>query len=84
MIFFSDIHNTEIVIFNFSLFELTDDKRRHFSVKPGLTEYSELLLLFELLFCDIKREDLAHEDMPLVKARLLDTVLTSCKNFSSD
>ena len=55
-----------------------------FSVKPGWLEYSEFLLPFELLFRDIKREDLCNEDMSLIKARLLDTALTSYQNFSSD
>ena len=69
---------------------MTDDEKKvlckglDFSVKPGLIEYSEFLLLFELLFRDIKREDLCNEGMSLIKARLLDTALTSYQNFSSD
>ena len=59
-------------------------KGLNFSVKPELIEYSEFLLLFELLFRDIKREDLCNEDMSVIKARLLDTALTSYQNFSSD
>ena len=59
-------------------------KGPNFSVKPGLIEYSEFLLPFELLFPDIKHEDLCNEDMSAIKARLLDTALTSCQNFSSD
>ena len=61
---FSDSHNPDRVIFNFSLYELTDDEKNilrkglNFSVKPGLIEYSEFLLPFELLLRDIKREDL--------------------------
>ena len=55
-----------------------------FSVKTGLIESSKLLLPFELLFRDIKLEDLCNEDMSLIKARLLDTALTSYQNFSSD
>ena len=56
---------------------LTDDEKNflckglNFSVKSGLIEYSEFLLPFELLFCDIKREDLCNEDMSVIKARLL-------------
>ena len=49
-----------------------------------MTEYSEFLLPFELLFRDIKREDLSSEDMSLIKARLLESALTSFQNFSSD
>ena len=49
-----------------------------------MIEYSEFLLPFELLFCDINGEDLCNEDMSAIKARLLDTALTSYQNFSSD
>ena len=59
-------------------------KGLNFSVKPGLIEYSEFLLPFELLFRDIKREDLCNEDMSLIKARLLDAALISYQNFPSD
>ena len=82
---FSDSHNPDRVIFNFSSYKLTDDEKNvlckglNFSIKPGLIEYSEFLLLFELLFPDIKRED-----MSVIKARLLDTALTSYQSFSRD
>ena len=76
---FSDSHNPDRVIFNFSSYKLTDDEKNvlckglNFSVKPGLIEYSEFLLPFELLFHDIKHEDLCNEDMSVIKARLLDS-----------
>ena len=57
-------------------------KGLNFSVNPGLIEYSEFLLYFELLLRDIKRQDLCNEDMSVIKARLLDTALTSYQNFS--
>ena len=69
---------------------MTDDaksvlcKGLSFSNKPAFIEYSEFLLPFELLFRDIKREDLCTEGMSLIKTRLLDTALTSYQNFSSD
>ena len=87
---FSDSHNPDRVIFNFSSDKLTDDEKNllckglNFSVKPGLIEYSEFLLLFELLFRDIKREDLCNNDMSVIKARLVDTALTSYQNFSRE
>ena len=87
---FSDSHNPDRVIFNFSSYKLTDDEKNvlckdlNFSVKPGLIEYSELLLPFELLFCDIKQEDLCNENMSSIKPKLLDTALTSYQNFSSE
>ena len=80
-------HNPKRVIFNITLQELTDDKKNvlcrglDFSVKPGLIEYSDFLLLFELLFCDIKPEDLCNENMSLIKTRLLDTALNSYQKF---
>ena len=40
-------------------------KGLNFSVKPGLTENSELLLPFKLFFCDIKCEDLCNKDICL-------------------
>ena len=87
---FSDSHNPDRVIFNFSSHKLTDDEKNvlckglTFSVKSGLIEYSEFLLPLELLFRDIKCEDLWNEDMSVIEARLIDTALTSYRNFSSD
>ena len=87
---FSDIHNPDRVIFNFISYQLTDDEKNilckglNFAIKPGLILYSELLLPFELLFRDIKQEDLCIENMSLIKPRLLDTALTSYQNFSSE
>ena len=57
-------------------------KDLNFSLNPGLIEYLEFLLPFELLFLDIKRDD-KNKNMSLLKAGLLDTALTSHKNFSS-
>ena len=87
---FSDSRNLDRVVFNFSSNKLTDDEKNvlckglHFLVKPRLIKQSEFFLPFELLFRDIKREDLCNEDMSLIIARLLDTALTSYQNFSSD
>ena len=50
---FSESHNPDKVIFNFSSYELTDDEKNifckclNFSVKPGSIEYSKFLLTFE-------------------------------------
>ena len=87
---FSDSHNPDRVILNFSSCKLTDDEKNvlckglNFSVKLGLTEYSEFLLHFALLFYLKKREDLCNKDMSLIKTRLIETALTSYQNFSSD
>ena len=87
---FIDSHNPDSVIVIFSWYKLTEDEKNvlckglDFSVKSGLIEYSEFLLPLELLFHDIKREDLCNEDICVIKARLLDTALTSYQNFSRD
>ena len=59
-------------------------KGLNFFVKPRLMEYWKFLLPFETLFREIKREDLCNEDMSVIKARLLETALTSYQNISSD
>ena len=59
-------------------------KGLNFFVKPRLMEYSEFLLPFKTLFCDIKREDICNEDMTVIKDRVLETALTSYQNISSD
>ena len=78
------------MIFNFSSYELSDVEKSvlckglNFSVKPKSIEYSEFLLPFELLFRDVKQENLCIKDLSLTKARLLDTALSSYESFSSD
>ena len=59
-------------------------KGLNFSVKPNLIEYSEFLLPFELLFGDVNQENLCSEELSFMKARLLDTALSSYERFSSD
>ena len=87
---FSDSHKPDRGIFNFSSYKLTNDEKSvlckglNFSVKPGMIEYSEFLLPFELLFRDIKCEDLCNKDVSAIKVRLLDTALTSYQNFSNE
>ena len=49
-----------------------------------MIEYSEFLLPLDLLFRDIEHEGLCNEYMSAIKARLLDTALTSYQNISSD
>ena len=39
---------------------------------------------FWVIIPRLKLEDLCNEGMSLIKARLLDTALTSCPNISSD
>ena len=78
------------MILNFSFYELRDIEKwvfckgLNFSVKPKSIEYSEFLLPFELLFRDVKQENLHSENLSLIKARLLDTALSSYESFSRD
>ena len=48
-----------------------------FSVKSTSIEYSEFLQPFDLLFRDVKQENLGRKSLPLKIARLLDTALSS-------
>ena len=45
---------------------ISSERFVYISLKPGLIEYSEFLLPFELFFRDVKREDLSNEDMYLI------------------
>ena len=86
----NDSHDPNIMISVFSPHESSDTEKSllckglYFSVKPNLTEYSEFLIAFELLFQDSKQENLCIEYLSLLKTRLLGTALTSYESFSSD
>ena len=86
----NDSHHPNKGILNFSYYELSDVEKNvlykglNFSGKAKSIEYWEFLLPFELLFQDVKQENLYSEDLSLMKARLLDTVLSSYESFSSD
>ena len=58
-------------------------KALKFSVKSKSIEYSEFSLRFELLFRDVKQENLCSENLSLMKARLLGTALSSYRSFSN-
>ena len=84
-----DSNDPNKVIFSFSSYKLGNVensvlcKGLNFSVKPGSIEYLiEFLLPLELLLWDVKQKDLCSEDLFLMKARLLDTALSSYENFS--
>ena len=74
----NDIHEPNKVIFNFSSYEFSDFEKTvlckglNFSVKPKSIEYSKLLLPFDLLFRDVKQENLCTEDLSLMKATISD------------
>ena len=83
----NDSHDPDKVIFHFSSDELSDVEKSvlckslNFSVKPKSIEYSEFLLPFALLFRDVKQDNLCNEDLSLIKARLLDTALSSYESL---
>ena len=84
----NDSHHPNKVIFDFASYELSDVEKSvlckglNFSVKPKSIEYLELLLSFELLFRDVKQENLCSEDLSLMKAKLLNTAFFSYETFS--
>ena len=84
---FTDSHNPDKVMFNFSSYKLTDGKNNNlckglnFSVKLFSVK---LIGYSEFSFRNTKREDLCNENMSLILARQLEAVLTSYQNFSGD
>ena len=83
-------HDPEKVIYNFSNYDLMDSdkslliKGTNFAIPPKKIEYSKFLLLFELLFCDIKSNSESSIDLASVKAHLQDTVFTSYSASNKD
>ena len=83
----NDSHDLNKVIFNFSSYQLSDVEKSvlckglNFSVKPESIEYSGFLLRFQLLFRDVKQENLHSEDLSLIKARLLDYLTQLCPHM---
>ena len=59
-------------------------KGLNFVIPPKKTEYSRFLLLFELLFSDIKSNIASLVDLASVKARLQNTAFTSYLAFNKD
>ena len=78
------------VIYNFSNYRLTDSdkslliKGLNFVIPPKKIEYSKFLILFELLFRDVKPNSESSVDLASVKARLQDTAFTSYSAFNKD
>ena len=66
--FINHSHGPSKVISNFPSYGLSDIEKSvlckdlNFSVKPESIEYPEFLLPFELLFRDVKQENLCSED----------------------
>ena len=77
-------HDPNKVVFNFSSYELSGIENSVLCKGLKSTEYLEFLLPFELIFWDVKQENLCSEDLSLMKVRLLDTALSSYESFFSD
>ena len=77
-------HDPKTVIFNFSKYKLTKQeesllsKGLQFAIPPTEIEDTDFMLPFELLYRDIKSEEVPSEDLKILKNKLLvDTVTSS-------
>ena len=76
-------HDPEKVIYNFSKHVLTEAEKSvlckglQFAVPPKTIEYSEYMLPFELLFRDIKNNNLTTPQCNSIKSKILDTAFSS-------
>ena len=80
-------HDPDSVIYKFSSHKLTEEEKSvlpkglQFVLPPKMLEYSDYMLLFELLFRDIKTNDLTGSQSTFIKSKLLDTAFTSYHFF---
>ena len=77
------MHDPDKVIYNFSRHKLTEvekyvlSKGLQFVLPPKRLEYADYMLPFELLFYDIKTNDLTTSQSSSLKSKLWDTAFTS-------
>ena len=81
------LHDPEKVIFNCSSHVLKESEKSllckglNFAIPPDKLEYSDFLILFELLYWDIKNLDITDQNKQLLKARIKDsTKIKELKN----
>ena len=80
-------HDPDKVIYNFSNYHLTDSDKflliedLNFAISTKKTGYSNFLLPFELLFCDIKSNSESSVDLAGAIARLQDMIMLIFKKF---
>ena len=80
-------HDPDKVIYNFSSRKLTEEEKSvlskglQFALAPKRLEYADYMLPFELLFCDIKTNDLTASQSSSIKSKLLDTAFTPYNFF---
>ena len=81
-------HDTNKIIFNYSSYTLSKSEKSllckglNFAIPPDKLEYSDYLLLFELLYHDIKDLDLPNGKTNFLKAKIKDCALSSFKLYN--
>ena len=80
-------HDPNKVFYNFSRHKLTEEEKPvlskdlQFALPPKILENADFILTFELLFCDIKTNDLTTSQSSSIKAKHSDTAFTTCNFF---
>ena len=59
-------------------------KGLEFAIPPDKLEYKDLMLLFELLFHDIKSTDLHIPETKAIKSKILENPCSSFDSFNSN
>ena len=82
-------HDPKTVIFNFSKYKLTKQevsllsKGLQFAISLTEIEYTDFVLPFELLYRNIKSEEVPIKNLKILKNKLLDTPTSSCAKIKS-
>ena len=81
-------HDPKIVIFNFSKYKLTNQdsflsKGLGFAISPTEIKYTHFMLSLELLYREIKLEEVPSENLNILKNKLLDTATSSYAKIKS-
>ena len=80
-------HDPNKIIFSYSSYNLLTSEKSllckslNFAVRPDKFKYSDYLLPFELLYCDIKCLDLPNEKTNFLKAKFKDCALSWFKLY---
>ena len=83
-------HDPDKVIYNFSDGKLTESEKSvlckglEFAIPANKLEYTDFMLPFGLLLCDIKNIDLSIPQTKAVKSKILDTAFSSFNNFNNN
>ena len=81
-------HDPDKVNFNHSYYALLKSEKSllckglNFAIPSDQVEYSDYLLPFELLYCDVKDLDLPDEKNNFLKAKIKDFALSSIKLYN--